>query len=131
MSERTLTVSRSTHAAGAVLVAVAGDLDHHTAPELRLVLEEAPFTAGVPVLLELSGLDYCDSTGITVLLSAWTRARGAAVPLSLVGLPEHLLRLFAVVGLDQVLTFHETTEQALAGLTGPTRTDDATGLPGR
>ncbi|MER5873205.1 STAS domain-containing protein [Streptomyces sp. NPDC002044] len=113
MTDRNLTATRHTHARGATVLSVAGELDHHTAPELTRVIQETPFSPDVPVLIELSELTYCDSTGITVLFSAYHRAREADAPLSLVGLSTDLMHVFRIVGLDQLFTFQPTVEDAV------------------
>ncbi|CAM5676893.1 anti-sigma factor antagonist [Streptomyces avidinii] len=116
MTHPTLTTSRHTHARGATVLAVVGELDHHTAPQLTRVIEETPFSAGVPLLIDLSELAYCDSTGITVLIGAYHRAEKASAPLSLVGLNPDLLHVFRIIGLNQLFTFHPTVDDAVNAL---------------
>ncbi|MFF3217018.1 STAS domain-containing protein [Streptomyces sp. NPDC002886] len=116
MTHRTLTTSRRSHPRGATVLGVVGELDHHTAPELTGVIEETPFSAGVPVLIDLSELAYCDSTGITVLIGAYHRAEKARAPLSLVGLNADLMHVFRIIGLNQLFTFHPTIEAAVEAL---------------
>ncbi|OKK21925.1 anti-anti-sigma factor [Streptomyces sp. CB00455] len=116
MTDRTLTATRHTHSRGAAVLAVVGELDHHTAPELTRVIQETPFSPDVPVLIDLSELTYCDSTGITVLVSAYNRAHGADAPLFLVGLNADLMHVFRIVGLDQLFRFELTVEDAIDAL---------------
>ncbi|MET9364506.1 STAS domain-containing protein [Streptomyces sp. NPDC006632] len=116
MTDRLLTASSHTHARGARVVVVAGELDHHTAPELSRVIQATAFDAGVPVLIDLSDLAYCDSTGITVLIGADRRARDAGTPLSVVGVPDDLMHVFRIIGLDQLFTFRPTVEDAINAL---------------
>ncbi|CAL9603232.1 Anti-sigma F factor antagonist [Streptomyces sp. enrichment culture] len=113
--ERLLTVTPRHTASGPFVIEVAGELDHHTARLLASAVEEAPFdTHGV--IIDLSGLVYCDSTGITVLVTAYRRAQAAGSPLSLAGVRPDQMRVFSVVGLDQVFTFHPSAEAALSSL---------------
>ncbi|MEV6809383.1 STAS domain-containing protein [Streptomyces sp. NPDC017248] len=114
MTEPTLTVVQQLHEAGPVLLQVAGELDHHTAPRLTRALESAPLAPGTPLVIDLSGVEYCDSTGITVLVTAYHRCQAAGCPFSLTGLSDDLARVFRTVGLDQVFTFHPTVDDALA-----------------
>ena len=51
------------------VVAIAGDIDPHTAPTLREELE----AVDGPVVLDLSGVAFVDSSGLRVLLEANTR----------------------------------------------------------
>ncbi|WP_329172473.1 STAS domain-containing protein [Streptomyces sp. NBC_01477] len=116
MTDRTLTATRRTHPAGATVVAAAGELDHHTAKDLSQAVDETPFGPDAPVLIDLTGLTYCDSTGITVLVAAYNRARQSDARLVLVGLNADLMRVFRIVGLDQLFTFQPTVEDAITAL---------------
>ncbi|WP_411107616.1 STAS domain-containing protein [Streptomyces sp. cmx-4-9] len=116
MTDRTLTATRHTHSRGATVLAAVGELDHHTAPELTRVIRETTFSPEVPVLIDLSELTYCDSTGITVLVGAYHRAREGEVPLFLVGLNDGLMHVFRIIGLDQLFTFRPTVEDAINAL---------------
>ncbi|MGW0331725.1 STAS domain-containing protein [Streptomyces sp. NPDC003011] len=116
MTDPILTVDQQIHEAGPVLLKVAGELDHYTAPQLTQALDGVPLTPGTALVIDLSGLTYCDSTGITVLVTAYHRTEAAGCSLSLAGLDHNLTRVFQTVGLDQVFTLHPTTDDALAAL---------------
>lgn len=64
-----LTIASRDAATGPVLE-LTGDLDYATAPELRKALDSLTLTSGQLLVLDLAGLDYCDSSGITTLLAA-------------------------------------------------------------
>ncbi|MEU6488524.1 STAS domain-containing protein [Streptomyces sp. NPDC046887] len=115
MTERTLTVTSRTHPSGATVLTVDGELDHHTAAQLRAAVEAAPYPPAGTVL-DLTRLGYCDSTGITVLVTGYHRAQAAGTPLVLAGLSADLLRVFRIVGLDQIFSFRPTVDEALAAL---------------
>lgn len=85
---------------------VAGELDYEQAPVLREQLDHLVLPPGQTLLIDLSRLEFCDSTGISVLLAARQRAQGADAELVLAGIPANTLRILRVVGLDQVFTIH-------------------------
>ncbi|MER8199244.1 STAS domain-containing protein [Streptomyces microflavus] len=116
MSNQTLTVSTSPHPVGAYVLTVTGELDHHTSPRLREALDEIALATGTGLVIDVSGLTYCDSTGITLLVTAYQRAQATGALLTLAGSSPDLLRLFRIVGLDQIFTLQPTTEQAIASL---------------
>jgi anti-sigma B factor antagonist len=116
VTDPVLTVDRQPHPSGATVLAVSGELDHHTAPRLTLALDDMPFGPDADVVIDLSGLTYCDSTGITVLITADQRAREAGSRLLLAGTGADLLRVFRIVGLDHVLSFRPTLQDALETL---------------
>ncbi len=108
-----LTVTRTPHPSGATVLTVAGELDHHTASEFTDTLRHTPFGPGAPVVIDLAQLDYCDSTGITVLITAHRQAEATGSRLLLTGLRADLAHVFGIVGLDQVFTFRPTVDEAL------------------
>lgn len=116
MTEPTLTVEQQIHEAGPVVLTVTGELDHHTAPQLTQELQNAPLAHGSPLVIDLSGLIYCDSTGITVLVTAYHRTKSVGSSFSLAGLSDDLHRVFQTVGLDQVFTLHPTLDDAFTAL---------------
>jgi anti-sigma B factor antagonist len=114
VTSNTLTVDLPSPGDEIPVLRVAGDLDHHTAPRLREALAVAPLADGRAVVIDLSGLAYCDSTGITVLINAYKRGKAAGGGLLLAGLNANLAEVFQVIGLDQIFTFHPTVEEAVA-----------------
>ncbi|CAM5399566.1 Anti-sigma factor antagonist OS=Streptomyces tendae OX=1932 GN=F3L20_20070 PE=3 SV=1 [Streptomyces tendae] len=114
-SDHLLTVTPHQTPGGPYVLEVSGELDHHTAHYLDRAVKDAPFDES-GVVLDLAGLTYCDSTGITVLLTAYQRSQATAAPLSLAGVGPDQMRIFQVVGLDQVFTFHDSAEAAISSL---------------
>ncbi|MFF8019443.1 anti-sigma factor antagonist [Streptomyces sp. NPDC007929] len=98
-----LTVTQRDTATGPVLH-VAGDLDYDQAPELRDRLDRLALAPGQRLVLELSGLAFCDSSGITALLAARQHALAAEADVVLAAVPANLLRVLTLVGLDRVFT---------------------------
>ncbi|MET9126081.1 STAS domain-containing protein [Streptomyces sp. NPDC004528] len=115
MTQRTLVAASTAHSSGVTVLTAAGELDYHTAGELRAAVDDAAFTADGTVI-DLSGLTYCDSTGLTVLVTAYQRAEAAGSPLALAGLSADLIHVFEIVGLDQLFTLFPTVEEAVASL---------------
>jgi len=53
------------------IMSVAGEIDVYTAPRLQVALAEA-LAGRVParIVVDMSGVGFCDSTGLNVLLAA-------------------------------------------------------------
>lgn len=98
-----LTIDLRSTAAGPVL-RVAGDLDFDRAPALRVRIDQLSLESGQCLVVDLSGLDFCDSSGITALLAARQHALAAGADIVLAAVPAHLMRVFTLVGLDRVFT---------------------------
>ncbi|MFD5888723.1 STAS domain-containing protein [Streptomyces sp. NPDC060334] len=111
-----LTIASRDAATGPVLK-ITGDLDYATAPELRTALDGLTLTAGQLLVLELAGLDYCDSSGISTLLAARNLAIQQNAHLALTAVPDHTARILHIVGLDHVFTIHPDTRAATSPIT--------------
>jgi anti-sigma B factor antagonist len=115
VSDPVLTVTAQPHPSGPVLITVAGELDFSTAADLRDVIRDVHFTP-VGVVIDLTDVLYCDSTGITVLVTASQQARSAGSPLALAGLSDNLQRVFGIAGLNEILSSYPTVDQAVGAL---------------
>ena len=88
-----------------VTVAVRGDLDLQSAPELLAVGQAALEQADVTTLVvDLSGLDFTDSTGLGAFVGLHSRAGDQNRELILHNPPDATARLLQLTGLDTVLT---------------------------
>ena len=113
MTDRTLTITLQTLPSGHDLLTVDGEIDHDTAPQLRTALDEAAFAPGSLLIIDVTRLFYCDSTGITVLVTAHQRAQAAGGSVTLAGLSPELGRVFEMIGLDQLFTLRPTIADAI------------------
>ncbi|MEU5088446.1 STAS domain-containing protein [Streptomyces sp. NPDC021356] len=98
-----LNITRSDTPTGPVLH-VAGELDYAQAAALREQVGGLVLGAEQCLVIDLSGLEFCDSTGITALLAARQHAQTAGADVVLSGVPSNTLRILTIVGLDQVFT---------------------------
>ncbi|MFJ9606168.1 STAS domain-containing protein [Kitasatospora sp. NPDC101176] len=112
-----LTIHVSAHAAGATVVVLAGELDYHTAPRLRRAIEGTP--TALPLVLDITGLRFCDSMGIAELVFASLRAGTPGTPLPLVGAPADLRHLLTLTGVDQLVSHHAHVDQAVGSPCSP------------
>ncbi|MDF3293531.1 STAS domain-containing protein [Streptomyces silvisoli] len=98
---------------GQVLVMrLAGELDMEGAG----VFEEAPTENASALVLDLSRLDFCDSTGLNALLRLRLDAQGRGVPVHLAALTDRVARLLEITGADRIFPVHPSVENALAAL---------------
>ena len=87
---------------GAAVIALHGELDAATGPELRSTLGLLGVVFGA-VVVDLSGLIFCGSHGFRLLLDAHEQLLGTRGRLTLRGPSRPLRRMLAATGLDQVL----------------------------
>jgi anti-sigma B factor antagonist len=102
----------TTRPAGAdVVVAVQGEIDLYTAPKLHAELERALASGGPRRLfVDLSGVDFCDSTGANVLLAAHRDAGECGGELVLAAPRPVVRKILHVTGLDNVFTVADVPE---------------------
>ncbi|MET7370670.1 STAS domain-containing protein [Streptomyces sp. NPDC005566] len=91
---------------------IAGDLDHATAHELRQAVDRLTLAGGHVLVLDLAGLEFVDSSGITALLAARNLAMEQNGDIALAAVPANTARILRIVGLDRVFTLHPDTSTA-------------------
>lgn len=102
MNEETLTIV-SERREDAHYVAPKGELDIATAVQLERVLVEVDQTDADAIVLDLSGLEFIDSTGLRVVLDANERSGGPDGRLRLIAGAPAVDRLLDIVGLRERL----------------------------
>ncbi|GII78925.1 anti-sigma factor antagonist [Sphaerisporangium rufum] len=96
---------------------LAGELDHGGAPHLQQALDDA-YTCGCrQLIIDLTGLSFCDSTGISVLLGARRVMAARRGDLALAGVNARVERIFRLIGLAEAFPTYATAEQARAAIT--------------
>ncbi|MET8586722.1 STAS domain-containing protein [Streptomyces collinus] len=115
-TEGTLTISAHPSPGGPVVLRLAGELDHHTGARLGHAVEDLLHRPGAGIVADLSGLYYCDSTGITTIITAHDRARATGSSFCVAAPSPAIVQLFRMTGLDQILTFHPSVEDAVDAL---------------
>ncbi|MFE7933103.1 STAS domain-containing protein [Streptomyces sp. NPDC057456] len=96
------------------VVTPAGELDHHTADLLREPLEDCLSKGNSRLVVDCTRLEFCDSTGLNVLLGARLKAEAAGGGVHLAGMLPVVARVFEITGADAVFTVHATVEAALS-----------------
>ncbi|GHJ39586.1 STAS domain-containing protein [Streptomyces sp. TS71-3] len=96
------------------VVTPVGELDHATADVLREPLEACLDNGCTRVVVDCSGLEFCDSTGLNVLLGARLKAEAEGGAVHLAGMQPVVARVFEITGAEAVFTVHPTLDAALA-----------------
>ncbi|MFE2377651.1 STAS domain-containing protein [Streptomyces sp. NPDC059398] len=95
------------------VVTPAGELDHHTAGLLSEPLDKALEQGRSRLVIDCSQLEFCDSTGLNVLLGARLKAESAGEGVHLAGMLPVVARVFEITGAEAVFTVHDSLEDAL------------------
>jgi anti-sigma B factor antagonist len=92
----------STAESGATVVTASGELDIGTAAQLRQHLHDVLDKRDAPLILDLTDVQFIDSTVLGVLVSVHKRLVERGHVLTLVSPHERLLRIFRLTVLDRV-----------------------------
>ena len=98
---------------GSVVVSFAGEVDLEHAPRAREILLEQVGRQR-RVLVDLSEVDYIDSSGIASLVEAFQKAKKTGAGFALAAPNPAALRVLELARLDRVFRIFATVEEGLA-----------------
>ncbi len=112
MSHDELGIELKTEDGGALVFKLRGSLDLATAPTVRAALSEATEKGSNDLIVDLTQIEFLDSTGLGVLIGAHRRAaeRGGAFRLIVNDGP--ISRLLNITGLIAVFCVYHSIEDA-------------------
>jgi anti-anti-sigma factor len=109
-------------------IIVRGEVDVNTAPSLADALDDAIRESEGAFVVDLSDLEFLDSTGVSVFVRARALLGRDERPLLMICPPGAALRIFEVAGIADLFAFHETRDDVAAAH----KADDGTSpTPGR
>jgi len=98
------------------VVAVRGEIDLFTAPELKQKLTDAIESGKSRIVVDLTDTTFLDSTALGVLIGAVKRLRSREGALVIVNVDQNIAKTFEITGLDQIFTILSTRDDAIAAL---------------
>ncbi len=101
---------------GVVIVHLEGDVDVSQALPLRDTLATAMGDGSGSVLLDLGGVDFIDSAGVGLLVTAHRRAQSANGALALAGVTPTVARVLELTRTDRVLRVVSSVDEGVAAL---------------
>ena len=100
------------------VVAVSGEVDVYSAPELKQSLTGLLHAGAKSVVVDLTEVAFLDSTGLGALVEVRAAASESGGALPIVCSQERILKLFTITGLDGVFSIYSNVDEALAALQG-------------
>jgi anti-anti-sigma factor len=97
------------------VVAVSGELDLASGPELEQVLERFTGTPTELLVIDLREVDFMDSTGLSIIVKAHQRFADDGRQLGLVRGSSQVQRLLDLTGVAERLPLVDTPEELLDG----------------
>ena len=85
-------------------VLLCGELDEHSATHVRMTLDNI-FSNGNfnQIIIDLSELEFMDSTGIGVLIGRYKRMKNRNIPIFICNPSKHAEKIFKMTGLYEIM----------------------------
>lgn len=96
------------------ILEIEGEVDVYTSPQLKQDLVTLAEQGTKHVVIDLSKVEYLDSTGLGVLIGGLKRLREAGGNMALVGPGMRIQRIFEITGLNKIFDIYATEAEALA-----------------
>lgn len=94
------------------VIAVSGEIDVATAPQLRECLHRVIAQGEATVVLDLLDVTFLDSTALGVLVGALKRCRELGGELNIVVADPRIVKIFEITGLTNVFTIADSLQAA-------------------
>jgi len=101
---------------GAVILKPVGEIDLHASPVLRAELQNCAKEKTAVLLVDFSGVEYIDSSGLATFIEYVREASSHKGKIALFGLKKKVRTIFDLVRLNELFTITDSAEAALAAL---------------
>jgi len=100
---------------GHTVLAICGELDIATTADLRDQIAVLLKDTTAPVIIDLSGVSFCDAAGLALLVGAQRRAKLHGLTLVLAAPRQNMSKLLRISGLDHAFAIFATLTAAQLG----------------
>jgi anti-sigma B factor antagonist len=101
---------------GIPVVSITGDIDLESSPQLRTFLRTKVSQKTPKLLLDFSGVNYIDSSGLATLIEYFQGVQGFGGKLVLASLSPRVKNVFEIVRLEQIFSLQADIPAGLAAL---------------
>ena len=98
------------------VLAITGDIDLESSPQLRDFLKGKSSKKTPLLLLDFTGVNYIDSSGLATLIEYYQAIQGFKGKLALASLNPRVKNVFEIVRLEQIFSLHPDITSALTAL---------------
>lgn len=93
-----------------LVISPKGDIDHHSARTLRERIDNELYINRPELfILDLSGIEFMDSSGLGLLLGRYQRAKDMGCTMILSGCSERVMKILTLSGADKIFSFEKAT----------------------
>jgi anti-sigma B factor antagonist len=97
----------------ASVITILGELDIATSPRVRELLSEAARDGDRPLVIDLTGCEFVDSTGLATLLHGAKPAQNGESNVALVCTGGEVRKLLELTAIDRTIPVYETLDSAI------------------
>ena len=98
---------------GVVVIAVEGEIDVETSPQLRECFDRLLAEGEHSYVIDMAGVDFVDSSGLAAFVTLFKRVRIGEGDVKLCGLRPEVLKIIELTRLNRVFDIFETCTQAV------------------
>lgn len=100
---------------GATVIEPVGRLDMVAAPQLKALVASAVSDGLTPVVVDLTGVEFMDSSGLGALISGLRATRQVGSDLRIAGAGGQVVAVLELTNIDRIIHPYESVEDALRG----------------
>ena len=108
-------VARIRQQPGAAVIDLDGEINGQATAAMSAAYAEAEQSSPETVVLNFTGVDYINSTGIALIVGMLAKARAARRRIVVYGLSEHYVEIFQITRLSDFMSVFADETSALAG----------------
>lgn len=101
---------------GVAVIDIDGELTGESEAALAEAYARTGAEGGQTVILNFTGLEYMNSSGIGLLVTMLIRAQRQGQKLMAYGLSDHYRQIFGLTRLDEAITLHDDEAAAVAAI---------------
>lgn len=96
-----------------LLVGLNGELDHHTAEEVRKRIDDIFLSKSLKnITFDLKGLKFMDSSGIGLIIGRFKLVRDKNGEIGIINAGERMKKMMVMSGIQKIAKFHDEEQCA-------------------
>lgn len=100
-----------------LIASLFGELDHHTAKEVKILIEEKIKNHDIKNLIfDFSNLTFMDSSGIGVIVGRYKLVKSLGGRVTIFGAKNNIKKLLYMSGIDKIIKIFNTLDDAFKGI---------------
>ena len=107
-------IQKKTNDQGAEFIALEGDLDFHSSPDVRTELSKLVDRQAKKILIDLKKVTYIDSSGLATFVELFQKMKRYGGILVIFNLSQGVRSVFEIAKLDAIFKLAKDEKEALA-----------------